>query len=56
MGQQVKFWVADINQVKTLFDASNIDGNLHEQTPWGTHELGCYSPANHALFFVQEVA
>ena len=55
MGQQVKFWVADINQVKTLFDASNIDGNLHEQTPWGTHELGCYSPANHALFFVQAI-
>ncbi|MBO6793592.1 MAG: hypothetical protein JJ895_06760 [Balneolaceae bacterium] len=56
VGQQIKFWVADINQVKTLFEAAKLKGNLHEQTPWGTHELGCYSPTKHALIFVQEIA
>ncbi len=55
VGQQIKFWVADINPIKTLFDAAKIKGHLHMQTLWGTHELGCYSPSKHALIFVQEI-
>lgn len=56
LGQQLKFWVDDINPFKKLFAVANISGSLHAHTPWSTHELGCYSPANHALFFVQEIA
>lgn len=55
-GQQVKIWVSELDEIAHELDANNIAYNCRENTPWETSEIGLYSPARHAVFFVKDLA
>jgi hypothetical protein len=54
-GQQVKIWVENLDALGEAFDRMLIPYNRRNNTPWNTCEIGMYSPAQHAIFFVQEM-
>ena len=53
-GQQVKIWVNDLDAIGEELDEKIISYNRRNNTPWNTSEIGMYSPARHAIYFVEE--
>ncbi|MGN8225348.1 glyoxalase/bleomycin resistance/extradiol dioxygenase family protein [Gracilimonas sp. BCB1] len=53
--QQIKIWVANLDLLESEFRAKGFDINRRDNTPWGTNELGFYSPAHNAIIFVQDL-
>jgi hypothetical protein len=54
-GQQVKIWVQDVDAIGEEFDKRLIPYNRRDNTAWGTSEISLYSPAQPAIFFVQDL-
>lgn len=55
-GQQIKIWVSNIEILDEQLKSTDLVVFRNFNTPWNTHELGMYSPSNHAVFFVQEIS
>ena len=53
--QQIKIWVENLDSLHKEFEELGLEINRRDNTPWGTHELGFYSPSNNAIIFVQDL-
>jgi catechol 2,3-dioxygenase-like lactoylglutathione lyase family enzyme len=53
--QQIKIWVTDLDALETEFKENGFAIKRRNNTPWGTHEFGIYSPAHNAIIFVQDL-
>ncbi|WP_421773192.1 glyoxalase/bleomycin resistance/extradiol dioxygenase family protein [Gracilimonas sp.] len=53
--QQIKIWVTDLDSLESEFKEKGFPIKRRNNTPWGTNELGFYSPAHNAIIFVQDL-
>ncbi len=52
--QQIKIWVENLDILQKEFEESGFQTTRRNNTPWGTHEFGFYSPNHNAVIFVRE--
>ena len=55
VGQQIKIWVQDLEKLQQEFEKVGFNIIRHDNTPWGTHEFGIYSPNHNAIIFVKDL-
>ncbi len=55
VGQQIKIWVQDLENLHQEFEKVGFNINRHDDTPWGTQEFGIYSPNHNAIIFVKDL-
>ncbi|MFV1884790.1 MAG: VOC family protein [Balneola sp.] len=53
--QQVKIWVNDLDVLQQEFEKKGFEIKRRNNTPWGTDEIGFYSPNHNAIIFVKDL-